>query len=157
VQRLSVLSFLELQLSGSLPGDATTHMRYPTAISQLLDIRIVAVAEAFAAVEIHACPERHGNQQGTVHGGLMCELADAAIGTAHSTVVKEGESFASIDLKINFIRPVFHSTLRATASAIHLGKTVSHYRCDITREDDNLAAVVTSSIMTLRGSQAHGR
>ena len=31
--------------------------------------------------------EIHGNQQGTFHGGLFCELADAAIGTAHSTVI----------------------------------------------------------------------
>jgi uncharacterized protein (TIGR00369 family) len=157
MQHLPVLSFLKQQLDGNLPPDATTHMRYPTAISRLLDIRIVEAEEAFAVVEIDASTERHGNQQGTVHGGLLCELADAAIGTAHSTVMEEGESFASIELKISFMRPVFQSTLRATARAVHRGRTVSHYQCEITRDDGKLAAVVTSSVMTLRGEQAQGR
>jgi uncharacterized protein (TIGR00369 family) len=154
---LPVLAFLQQQLNGSLPEDATTHMRYPTAISTLLDIRIVEVDEAFAAVEIDASPNRHGNQQGTVHGGLLCELADAAIGTAHSTLMEEGESFASIELKISFMRPVFQSKLRATARAIQRGRSISHYQCDITRDDGKLAAVVTSSVMSLRGEQAQGR
>lgn len=41
-----------------------------------------------------------------IHGGLLCELADAAIGTAHSTLMGEGETFTSIDLKATFLRPV---------------------------------------------------
>jgi uncharacterized protein (TIGR00369 family) len=157
MQHLPVLSFLKLQLSGELPEGATTHMKYPTAISRLLGIRIAQVDEAFAVVEIDASSERHGNQQGTVHGGLICELADAAIGTAHSTLMEQGESFASIELKVSFMRPVFQSTLRATARAINRGRTITHYQCDITRDDGKLAAVVTSSIMTLRGEQAEGR
>lgn len=157
MQHLPVLDFLKRQLSGELPEGATTHMKYPTAISRLLGIRIAEVDEAFAVVEIDASPERHGNQQGTVHGGLICELADAAIGTAHSTLMEKGESFASVELKVSFMRPVFRSTLRATARAINRGRTITHYQCDITRDDGKLAAVVTSSIMTLRGEQAQGR
>lgn len=72
-----------------------THMRYPTAISCLLGLRIVG---------IDADAGRHGNRQGTVHGGLLCELADAAIGTAHSTLMEAGESFINIDLRATFLR-----------------------------------------------------
>lgn len=71
-------------------------------------------------------------------------LADAAIGTAHSTLMEEGESFASIDLKINFFRPVWNSTLRATAQPLHSGRTLTHYRCDIVRDDGKVAATVVS-------------
>ena len=49
----------------------------------------------------------------TIHGGLLCELADAAIGTAHSTLMQENESFTSVELKINFYRPVWKSILKA--------------------------------------------
>lgn len=73
-------------------------------ISQLLGFRIVAINEAMAAIVLDADASRHGNQQGTVHGGLLCELADAAIGTAHSTLMQPGESFTSIDLKATFLR-----------------------------------------------------
>lgn len=157
MRTLPVLDFLKMQLDGSLPSGARTHVRYPTSISQLLGIRIAEVGEATATVEIDADAEVHGNQQGTVHGGLLCELADAAIGTAHSTTIAEGESFTSIDLKINFFRPVWKCRLRAHAKPIQRGKTVSHYLCEITRDDGKVAAVVLSSVMTLRGEQARGR
>lgn len=154
---MPVLEYLQRQLNGSLPVDAVTHMRYPTAISQLLGFRIIAIDEAMAAVELEADAVRHGNQQGTVHGGLLCELADAAIGTAHSTLMQQGESFTSIDLKATFLRPVWQSRLRAHAWAAHRGRTISHYRCDIQREDGKLVATVESAVMTLRGDHASGR
>ena len=155
--KLPVLEYLQKELAGSLrPGDET-HMRYPTAISRTLAMHIVAVGRGEATVEIDAAPEKHGNQQGTVHGGLLCELADAAIGTAHSTLTAEGESFATLEFKINFFRPVWKTRLRATAKPMQSGGTITHYRCDIVREDGKTAAVATSTVMTLRGEKARGR
>lgn len=154
---LPVLDYLQRQLDGT-PGDGgPAHMRYPTAISQLLGFRIVAIGEAMAALELDADAALHGNQQGTVHGGLLCELADAAIGTAHSTLMREGESFTSIDLKATFLRPVWRARLRAHAWAAHRGRTISHYRCDIQREDGKAVASIASTVMTLRGEGAQGR
>lgn len=156
-RKLSVLEYLQKTIAGTLkPGDST-HMQYPTAISQTLGIRIVEVGRGTATVEIDASPDKHGNQQGTVHGGLMCELADAAIGTAHSTLMEEDETFASIDLKINFFRPVWASRLRAVAKPVQSGKTITHYNVEIIREDGKVAATVISTVMTLRGQQAQGR
>lgn len=155
--QIPVLEFLRKQIANTLHPLDVTHMKYPTAISQTLGIRVIEVGEGTAIVEISADSEIHGNQQGTVHGGLICELADAAIGTAHSTLMEKGESFASIDLKINFIRPVWKSTLRAVAKPIQSGRTISHYSCEIIRDDGKLAATVVSTIMTLRGEMAEGR
>jgi uncharacterized protein (TIGR00369 family) len=132
-------------------------MRYPTRISQTLRLRLVTIGPGTATVELDAHPDLHGNQQGTVHGGLLCELADAAIGTAHSTVITEGESFTSLELKINFFRPVWKSLLRATARPVQSGRTISHYACDVVRDDGKVAATVISTLMTLRGDQAAGR
>lgn len=156
-KKLPVLDYLTRQIKGTLQADEATYLQYPTPISQTLGMRVVEINLGTATVEIDANPAIHGNQQGTVHGGLMCELADAAIGTAHSTTVAEGESFASIELKINFFRPVWNSTLRAIAKPIHQGKTISHYLCEIQREDGKLVATVVSAVMTLRGEQAVGR
>lgn len=156
-KKLPVLEYLRRQIDNTLADDETTHMRYPTPISETLGIRIVDIGPGTATVEIDADSEIHGNQQGTVHGGLICELADAAIGTAHSTITAEGESFTSIELKISFFRPVWKSTLRATAKPIHSGKTISHYLCEILRDDGKVAAVVVSTVMSLRGEKAMGR
>lgn len=154
---LPVLEYLRRQVAGTLHPEETTHLRYPTAISRLLELTVVAVDERFAAVRIAADVERHGNQQGTIHGGLLAELADAAIGTAHSTVIGAGESFTSLDLSARFVRPAWSGPLTATARCTHPGRTVSQYQCEITRDDGKVVAVVSSAVMTLRGEAAAGR
>lgn len=155
--QLPVLEYLKKSLDGTLSTHETTHMNYPTAISQTLKLRIVEVGLGTAKVAIDATPPLHGNQQGTIHGGLLCELADAAIGTAHSTLMQDDETFASIDLKINFFRPSWDAVLTASARPIQSGNTLTHYECDITREDGKVIAHVISAVMTLRGERAKGR
>lgn len=157
INSLPVLEYLKRQIEGSLAPDDATHLRYPTAISRLLGLRLVHVEEASAILELEADANIHGNQQGTVHGGMLCELADAAIGTAHSTLMDAGETFTTINLNASFLRPVWQSRLRAHARAFHRGKTVSHYLCEIEREDGKTVASVTSTVMTLRGDRAEGR
>lgn len=153
---LTVLEYLRRQIDGTLPPDATCRMSYPTAISQLLGIRMVSIDKAHACLEMDADAAIHGNQQGTVHGGLLSELADAAIGTAHSTLMVEGESFTSLDLRINFFRPVWRATLIAKASPVRLGRTISHYQCEILDQGKQIA-LAHGTIMTLRGQAANGR
>lgn len=154
---LAVLEYLQRQIDGTLAPDAVCRMNYPTAISRLLGFRIVGIGKAHAWLEMDADAEIHGNQQGTVHGGLLSELADAAIGTAHSTVVKGDESFTSIDLRITFFRPVWRSTLIAKASPVRLGRAISHYQCEIFGEGSKQVALASGTIMTLRGLAANGR
>jgi len=156
-RKFPTLEFLRRQIDGSLPAGATTEMRYPTAISKTLGFRITEIDSGYAKVELDANAEIHGNQQGTVHGGMLCELADATIGTAHSTAISEGETFTSIDLKISFFRPVWESVLTATAKQIQHGKTITHYQCEITRDDGKVVALAMSTVMTLSGNAANGR
>lgn len=156
-QKLPVLKFLQRMVENRLDASDTTHMLYPTAISRTLAMRVIAVAEGQASVEMDADARIHGNQQGTVHGGIISELADAAIGTAHSTLMAEGESFASIDLKINFFRPIWKTRLRAVAKTVQSGRTLTHYGCEIFCENNKLVAMAVSTVMTLRGERAVGR
>jgi uncharacterized protein (TIGR00369 family) len=122
-----------------------------------LGLRLLEVGEGRASFEMEAKTELHSNPMGTIHGGVLCDIADAAIGTAHFTTVAEGESFTSIDLQINFFRPVWNEKLRADAKPVHRGRTISRYVCDITRADGKLVAQVTSTVMTLRGDATKGR
>ena len=123
---------------------------------KILGFRLVEVSEGTASMEMETKTELHSNPMGPIHGGVFCDIADAAIGTANLTTVTEGESFTSIDLQINFFRPVWNETLRAVAKPVHRGRTISRYVCDISRADGKLVAQVTSTIMTLRDEAAHG-
>jgi uncharacterized protein (TIGR00369 family) len=154
---LTVLEFLRRQLAGELEAEDRTHLRYPTAVSRLLGLELVAVAERSARIRLMADVDKHGNQQGTIHGGTLCELADAAIGTAHSTVIGVDESFTSLDLNARFLRPSWSGPLTADARCTHAGRSISQYTCDITREDGKTVATVTSAVLTLRGEAARGR
>ncbi len=155
--KLLILDYLNKLIKREITDDMHTHMQYPTPISKTLGIDIVEAGLGTATVQINATKEKHSNQQGTIHGGLLCELADAAIGTAHSTLIQEGETFTSVELKINFYRPVFEDIITAKASPLHNGKNLSHYQCDIFRSDGKKAAMITSTVMTLRGDKATGR
>jgi uncharacterized protein (TIGR00369 family) len=154
---LKMGEWLRKYVDGTLTKDETTNMSYPPPIAKTIGFDLVSVGEASATVKMRTDPAIHGNPKGTVHGGVLCDLADAAIGTAHGTTLAEDESFTSIDLHINFFRPLWKDEIQATAKAVQLGKTVSFYTCDITRSDGKLVAVVTSSVMTLRGERAKGR
>lgn len=154
---ISILKYIYKMINGNLGEGDHTFMTYPTAISKTLGFKITEIDVGSATIEVETDPLKHGNQQGTVHGGFLCELADAAIGTAHSTLMGEGESFASIELKINFFRPVWKETLKAVAKPVQSGKTVSCYVCEIYKDNEKLVASVTSTVMTLRGDKAKGR
>lgn len=134
-----------------------THQKYPTAISQTLGFNIASISQGEAKIILDADSEIHGNQQGIIHGGMLCELADAAIGTAHSTLMQENESFTSLELKINFFRPVWKDRLTAHAKPVHSGRTITVYNCEIINSDGKVIASVVSTVMTLRGEKARGR
>ncbi|MFY0481175.1 PaaI family thioesterase [Flavobacterium sp. PLA-1-15] len=157
MKKIPTLEFIKNMIAGKLPKDVTTNMRYPTAISKTLKMKIVNVEKGIATIEIDADSEVHGNQQGTIHGGLLCELADAAIGTAHSTIINDDETFTSLELKINFFRPVWKDTLKAFATPIQSGKTITVYNCEIKNTQQKVVALATSTVMTLRGDKAVGR
>ncbi len=152
-----VLEYLKKYLKNELIENISTPINYPTTISQTLKIDIDTIELGEAIVKIDADSKIHGNQQGTIHGGLLCELADAAIGTAHSTLMQENESFTSVELKINFYRPVWKSILKAHAKPIRSGKTLTHYDCTIYDNKNKKIAYITSTVMTLRGEKAKGR
>ena len=157
MSRISNLDYLRKLLCGTLTPTDKSPFNFPFPIMKTLGFSLVEVSEGTASFEMEAKTEFHSNPMGTIHGGVLCDIADAAIGTAHFTTIADGKSFTSIDLQINFFRPVWNERLRAVARPVHRGRTVSHYVCDITRADGKLVAQVTSTLMTLRGEAAEGR
>ena len=157
MSRISNLDYLRKLLSGAVASTDKSPFNFPFPIMKTLGFKLVEVGEGTASMEMEAKTELHSNPMGTIHGGVLCDIADAAIGTAHFTTAGEGESFTSIDLQINFFRPVWNERLKAVARPVHRGRTISRYVCDVTRADGKLVAQVMSTIMTLRGEAAQGR
>ena len=157
MSKLSNLEFFKLVVANGEVGSDESRFRYPPAIARTLGFKLIDVDPGTATIEILTDTEKHSNPMGTTHGGVLCDIADAAIGTAHATTLEENESFTSIDLQINFFRPVWKDRIRAIARPVNVGRQISRYVCDIVKDDGKLVAQVTSTIMTLRGEKASGR
>ncbi len=129
-------------------------LKFP--LGDLLGITITGQSNGNAVAEYHAQPQ-HANPMGTLHGGILCDLADAAMGVAFATTLGPGESFTTLELKINFLRPVWTGLLKAEANVISRGRTVGLMTCAITDEKHRLIASATSTCMVLAGEAAKNR
>src|SRR5258708_7887157 len=88
----------------------------PPPIGRLLGFVLKAIEPGRAVFEMEA-DERHHNPMGTLHGGVYCDLADAAMGYAYAATLGEGETFTTVGLKINFLRALRQRRLPPPARA----------------------------------------
>lgn len=128
----------------------------PPPIAKLLGFDLRSAGEGQAVVAFEAGPQ-HANPMGTLHGGVLCDIADAAMGTAYASRLADGETFTTLELKVNFLRPVWTARLRAEARVVQQGRNVGLVECDVTDEKGRLIAHGTSTCLTLRGEKAAGR
>src|SRR4029079_2305281 len=75
------------------------------ALAALLAFELTRVEPGIAVFEIEA-DERHANPMGTVHGGILATIADSAMGMAYVSELEDDETFTTLELKLNFLRPV---------------------------------------------------
>lgn len=125
-------------------------------VARLVGFRILEVADGRSRLTLDV-DERHANPMGTMHGGIVCDLADAAMGLAYASLLGDDESFTTLELKANFLRPVWRASLVARGRVIKAGKSIGVVEATVEDESGNLVAHVTSTCMTLREGQAKGR
>jgi uncharacterized protein (TIGR00369 family) len=118
-------------------------------IARLLGLRMTALEPGRAVFEMHA-DERCHNPLGTLHGGVYTDLADAAMGWAYAATLAEGESFTTIELKINFLRAVRQATLTAEARVVKAGGTLAYVECEVKDQDGKLAAKASCTCLKLK-------
>src|SRR5436190_21884708 len=115
------LEMMRRAVAGELP---------PPPIATLIGFRMTAIEPGQSRFE-KAADARHHNPMGTLHGGVLCDIADVAMGSAYASTLDEGESFTTIELKINFLRPVKTAHLIADASIVQRGRSVGMTECTI--------------------------
>jgi uncharacterized protein (TIGR00369 family) len=145
---------LDVSATEQCPGPKPEE--FPAPIGKLLGLKLLQAQSGMAVVEFVA-DERHANPMGTLHGGVLCDIADAAMGFAYYTTLAADESFTTLELKINFLRPVSKATLRAKARVVRAGRFVGFVECDVVDEQERLVARASSTCLTLRGQLAEGR
>src|SRR6266536_5946237 len=118
----------------------------PSPIGRLLGFELTVIEPGRAVFEM-AADGRHHNPMGTLHGGVYCDLADAAMGWAYAATLAEGESFTTVELKINFLRAVRQATLRAEAKVVKAGSTMGYVECEVIDDQGRLVAKSASTCL----------
>ena len=115
-------------------------------IGQLLGFALKSIEPGHAVFEMEVTG-RHHNPMGTLHGGVYCDLADAAMGYAYAATLSKGETFTTVELKINFLRAVRAGTLTAEARVVKAGSTLGYLECDVKDQTGRLIARAASTCM----------
>ena len=125
-------------------------------VARLVGFEARDIVDGRATVVLTAGPQ-HANPMGTLHGGILCDIADAAMGMAFASTLAPEESFTTVELKINFFRPVWQARLKAEGTVVQRGRTIGYTECTITDEENRMVAKAASTCMVLRGHKATGR
>src|SRR3979411_1681504 len=111
----------------------------PPPLGKLMGFVLKEIEPGRAVFAMQA-DERHHNPMGTLHGGVYCDLADAAMGYAYAATLGEGETFTTVELKINFLRAVRQGRLTAEAKVVKAGSALGFVECDVTDQAGKLVA-----------------
>mgnify|MGYP003381812754 CR=1 FL=1 len=111
-------------------------------IGRLIGLEVQPASGSEVEVYLDA-DERMHNPMGYVHGGVLALMADATMGIAFGRTLDDQHSFATIELKTSFIRPVKKSRLRATARIVARGLRIGFVEATIVDEQQKL--ILTAS------------
>ncbi len=146
-QRLSGMQILEALLSGQLP---------PPPVHHLTGLTLTSAGPNRAAFALPASEWLTAPPPGRVQGGAVAMVAEAALSAAIQTTVPAATALASIDLKINYLRPLLADGRVATAhgEVIHAGRRIAVGNSEVLDADGRRIAVATGSAMLLPGRPA---
>ena len=110
----------------------------------------ITVEEAHEDGMTIACPVRpeFRNGHGVLHGGVIATLADVAVGVAIKPRIAP-RTATTIDLKVNYLKPVLEGRLWARCYLVRVGKTLITGRVDLRDDDSNLIAIAIAGYMIL--------
>ena len=142
---LSGLEYMRQLLTGE---------REPSGMARLMNMRLVEVSEGRAVFAVEP-DERHYNGLGIAHGGLAATLLDSALGCAINTVMPAGRVFTTLEMKINYVRPMRRETgeVRCEAEVLHAGSRVATAEGRILDAAGKLYAHGTATCMLFRSRQ----
>ena len=139
VKDMTGLEYLRGMIAGTIPQPP---------IVNLMNMRLVAadVGTATFTCDPH---ESQYNPIGTVHGGLVCTLLDSVAGCAVQTTLPKGQGYTSLEIKINYLRPVLATTgtLTAVGTVTKPGRRAAFAEGTVTDSEGRLVATGSSTLL----------
>ena len=119
---------------------------------ETLGARIVEAEPGRVVLELVAGP-RHRHGGGVVQGGVITQIADAAMGMSLATLQDDGLWNTTIELKINFLRPVIEGRLLAVGRVVEMRQSLLFSEADVVDAAGRLVARASSTCMPVPEGQ----
>jgi uncharacterized protein (TIGR00369 family) len=88
-----------------------------------LRVRVVEASDDGLVMET-AVREEWGNVFGSMHGGVTASLVDTAVGVAVLRVFGFARAVTTVELKVNYLRPIHAGKVTVRAKLLKTGKTL---------------------------------
>ena len=139
---MSGLEYLGAMRDGRLPGPPiAAHFGFGLASVAEGDVVFVATPD-----------ESLYNPIGMVHGGVAATMLDSAVGCAVHSTLPAGVGYSSIELKVNYLRPIHASTgaIRAHGWVVKPGSRVAFAEGDIRDAEGRVLATASGTCLIMR-------
>jgi uncharacterized protein (TIGR00369 family) len=146
LRQLSGLEFLTGVVNGTYP---------PPPMAKLMNIRITHVERGKVIFE--GTPEEyHYNPLGVVHGGMAATLLDSALGCCVNSHLEAGDFYTTLELKVNYLRPITLDTgvVRAVATTVHVGRSTALVEGRVLDARERVYAFASSTCLIRRTGSA---
>jgi uncharacterized protein (TIGR00369 family) len=117
--------------------------------NQLVGIRLVRIHRDGVTIGCKLRPELL-NASGVLHGGVTATLADAAVGMAITQRVGRAGAATTVEMKLNYLRPVSGRRITARARLLRMGSTLCIGRVDMFDEAKELVSSALVTYMLLK-------
>ena len=92
--------------------------------------------------------DRHRNSHGAVHGGVLFTMADTGMGAALHSLLAPGESGATVDARITYLRPVQGGSVECRSTCLRQGRAVAMLESELWSDGELVAKA--SATFTIR-------
>lgn len=131
-------------------SEPTAITRFDSApVGKLIGMKVLPHEElGRAEVTLEVNPDHH-NPMGTVHGGIIALLADTSMGVCFGRTIEDEQTFGTVDLRVDFIRPVTSATLTAVGTIVKRGSRIGFVKSEIHNEKGRLVATANCTCLVV--------
>ncbi len=139
------------EITGEISGEHLEKLRTVLSsvpFAKLLGIELAAAERGAVKLRLQVRPDLRQNR-GVLHGGVIASLIDTATAFAIVSQLTEPEKFTTVDLTVNYLRPLKEGSVTAAARVIRAGRRLLTVTAEVFDEAGNLVAVALSTYIRL--------
>ena len=121
----------------------------PQRFSEHIGLRFIEMEDGYSRAVVKVTDDLK-NPHDVVHGGVLYTMADTGMGAAVYTQLGAKESCATIEVKINYLKPVEDGEVVCETEIVNKGRSVAYLESELVNDGETVARATGSySVFTV--------